>query len=149
MADVKVEGNDLMLFVGNKPIAFATSCKLTVTAESKESSSKDSGIWAEKYVGKMSWTVTSENIYSETAYDDLFDKLTSRTPVAIVFGMRSGSDKSVTPSTTNTKYSGNAIITSLESNAPLAEKATFTITLEGTGELIKTEKASDGGQDSL
>lgn len=49
MAKAKqVLGKDLMLFVGGKAIALATSCKIGMSAETIDTQSKDSGIWNEK-----------------------------------------------------------------------------------------------------
>ena len=48
MAQV-INGSDLMLFIGGESIALATSHKLTVTAETVETTSKDStGGWVKK-----------------------------------------------------------------------------------------------------
>ena len=38
-----IKGGDLMLFVGGKSIAYATSHTLSISADTKENSSKDSG----------------------------------------------------------------------------------------------------------
>lgn len=38
-----IKGGDLMLFVGGKSIAYATSHTLSISAGTKETSSKDSG----------------------------------------------------------------------------------------------------------
>ena len=43
-----VLGKDLMLFMEDKAIALATSCKLGLSAETIDTQSKDSGIWTER-----------------------------------------------------------------------------------------------------
>ena len=47
MSTKYIDGSDLMLFVGNKSIAFATSCKLSINRELTDVSNKDeaSGKW--------------------------------------------------------------------------------------------------------
>ena len=52
MSAKQVLGKDLMLFIGGKAIALATSCKLGLSAETIDTQSKDSGMWNEKSVKK-------------------------------------------------------------------------------------------------
>lgn len=59
-----VLGKDLMLFIDGKAIALATSCKLGLSAETIDTQSKDSGIWTEKDIKKLSWNASSENVFS-------------------------------------------------------------------------------------
>ncbi len=60
-----IDGGDLMLFINNTSIAFATSHKLSINVETVETSSKDgSGKWVEKEARKISWNASTENLYS-------------------------------------------------------------------------------------
>lgn len=52
-----VLGKDFMLFVGGKALALATSCKLSISAETIDTQSKDSGIWTEKDIKNSPGTV--------------------------------------------------------------------------------------------
>ena len=63
-------GTDLMLFKGNKTLAFATSCKLTINANVLETSSKDSGKWVSKQAAKLSWTASSDNLFTVADYKE-------------------------------------------------------------------------------
>jgi len=75
MANV-INGSDLMLFINGKSLAFATSHKLSISADTTETSSKDSsGSWTTKKVKKLSWTASTENLYSEDGAGDNFDDL--------------------------------------------------------------------------
>lgn len=79
-----INGSDLMLFIDStgegtafKSIAFATSHSLSISAETVETSSKDTGgKWVSKAPRKLSWTMSTENLYSldgeGSTYDDLF-----------------------------------------------------------------------------
>ena len=63
-----IKGSDLMLFVEGKSIAYATNHTLTISADTKETSSKDSGgKWQTSEVGILSWTCSSENLYADEA----------------------------------------------------------------------------------
>lgn len=149
MAQV-INGGDLMLFIGDKSIAFATSHKLSINVETVETTSKDSGgKWVSKAARKISWNCSTENLYSNdgegVTFDQLFDKLVAREEVNAVFCLEKDyatkADEVPTggwiPSTAGT-YSGKVIITALEANAPNGDNATFTATFEGVGALTKT-----------
>ena len=139
-----VLGKDLMLFVDGKTLALATSCKLGLSAETIDTQSKDSGIWTEKSVKKLSWNCSSENLFSADAdingYDKLFGMMIARTAIPIVFGIPANAESDELPSTgwsipSGKSYSGKVIVTGLDLNAPDGDKATFSATFEGTGAL--------------
>ena len=148
-----IKGGDMMLFVGGKSIGFATSHTLSISADTKETSSKDSGgKWQTSEVGVLSWSAQSENLCADEVsgigYDELFDYMIARKPIEGVFALEGNStnldenklDKAPTsgwtPKTGN-GYKGKMIITSLEKNAPNGENATFTVQFTGTGALTK------------
>ena len=156
-----INGSDLMLFVDKggvkKSIAYATNHTLEVSADTKETSTKDNGngIWQNSELGMMSWTTSSENLCSDSAenglsYNDLFEIFLSRQTVDIVFSLQSNNqnfdiknEESFTapstgwsPDATN-NYHGKAYITSLSLTAQNGEKATFSVSLQGAGALIK------------
>ena len=153
MSKVKsVLGKDLMLFVGGKALALATSCKLSISAETIDTQSKDSGIWAEKDIKQLSWNGSSENLFSAddkvNGYDVLLDLMLKRKPIEAKFGIPANADSDEVPSSGWTlpaaSYSGNVLITNLELNAPDGDKATFSATFEGTGKL-SPRVSGDGG----
>lgn len=148
-----IKGGDLMLFVNGKSIGFATSHSLSISADTKETTSKDSGgKWQSSEVGILSWTANSENLCADKAegvgYDELFDMMIARKPITGVFALEGNStdlaegklDKVKTGGWTpkaSDGYTGQMVITSLEKNAPNGENATFTAQFTGVGELKK------------
>lgn len=144
-------GSDLMLFVGGKSIAFATTCKVTLTADTTDTSSKDVDAgWTNKKIKKLSWTASSENLASDdgegVSYDDLFALMIAKDPVVIVFTAKTSSTDNNAPADgwvpkANTGYTGNALLTSLEKTAPDNDNSTFTVSLDGTGKLSKVPAA--------
>ena len=143
---MKVNGSDLMLFLDGKSIAYATNHVLTIDGESQDTSNKDEGAggWASQEVSKLSWSVTSDNLYSADGegnnYEDLYDIMIAKTPVTAVFAMKSESSTNVptggwTPAATG--YQGNIVITNLTLNAPNGEYATLSMTATGVGALTK------------
>lgn len=148
MANI-INGSDLMLFVGGKSIAFATNHSLSMSVETVETTSKDSGgKWVSKAARKISWTMETENLYSNEGegltFDDLFTKLVAREPVDVVFSLEKNyatkadevPDDGWIPQETGI-YKGKAIITALTCNAPNADNASFTASFEGVGAFAK------------
>lgn len=148
-----VLGKDFMLFVNGKALALATSCKLSISTETIDTQSKDSGIWTEKDIKKLSWNGSSENLFSAdegiSGYDTLVDLMLKRQPVEAKFGIPANADASEVPSggwsLPAAFYSGKVLVTSLELNAPDGDKATFSATFEGTGALTSTPAPGVGG----
>ena len=76
MANKIIKGRDLMLFDDKgKSFAYATNHTLTMTAETSDISSKDHGIWSATEVSKYTWEITSENLFTENAYANMFDAM--------------------------------------------------------------------------
>ena len=143
-----VKGDDLMLFDKHgKSIAYATAHTLTLSGETVDISSKDHGIWGASEVNKITWEITSENLYTDEAYELLFDIMMAREPITVSFGHKAENDPEKTvvdgdyenwsPST-NGVYQGRAYLTSLVANANSGENATFSVTLTGAGKIVKT-----------
>ena len=91
MANV-IKGRDLMLFINGKSIAFATSHSLTISMDTTETTSKDSGgKWVTSNAGKISWEVKTENLFSNdgegVTFENLFDMMTAQTPIDAVFAL--------------------------------------------------------------
>ena len=152
-----IKGGDLMLFVGGKSIAYATSHTLTISADTKETSSKDSGgKWQTSEAGIMSWTANSENLMGNESqgysYDELFALMIAREPIDVRFALEGdstdyGANKLDAVPTGGWKpatkyYEGKALITALTKNAPNGDKASFTCDLTGIGAL--TSNGSPG-----
>lgn len=159
-----IKGEDLMLFDNEgHSIAYATSHTLSISAETIDVNSKDHGIYGASEAGKITWEITSENLYTNGAFEDLFDKMVERKAVTVYFGSKEeigqkAGSQTVPPEEwdptktvadgdyeywTRTKkgnlFSGKVFITSLNTNANNGEKATFSVTLTGTGKITKVD----------
>ena len=152
-----IKGGDLMLFVtvdgAKKSIGFATNHTLNISAETKETSSKDSGgKWQSSEVGILSWSCSSENLYSNDqegiGYEELFEMMIAREPITGVFAIEGSStdldkNKLGTVPTDGWKakadsgLTGKMYITNLDLNAPNGDNATFKVDFTGIGELKK------------
>jgi len=152
-----------MLFINNKSIAMATNHTLSLSAETTEISNKDlgSGDWTANSIRKFSWEVSTENMYTVSAYKKLFELMIAKQPVNAIFSVRK--DDMVQDSSSyfadwtwkytassgslltfdQEYYTGKVIITSLDVQAPNDDNATFSCTMTGTGSLTYYSNIND------
>lgn len=144
----KVRGGDMMLFFNGKSIAYATSHTLTISGDTQDTSNKDEGggDWGSNEVSKLSWSATSENMYSldgqGSNFDDLYDLMVKKEPVTATFSKKTETATDVPDggwTASKPDYEGKAVITSLELNAPNGEYATYSVQFTGVGALTKVE----------
>ena len=145
-------GDDIMLFDDKgKSLAFGKSHTLTIGVETQEVSTKDHGIYGSKKATKVTWSISAEHMYSEGAYDTLFDKMVALEPITVYFGKKKSeaADKTVadgdldawkpnTP-TASTLRTGQVIITKLDLQAQSGDNATFSVEFEGVGKISKAK----------
>ena len=152
-----IKGSDMMLFVGGKSIAYATNHTLNISADTKETSSKDSGgKWQTSEVGVLSWTCSTENLCSDDGagldLDELIGMMIARKPITGVFALEGNStdyydgklDAAPTDGWTakaGKGYTGQMIITNVDLNAPNGDNATFKVDFTGVGALTKVATA--------
>lgn len=152
-----IKGSDMMLFVGGKSIAYATNHTLNISADTKETSSKDSGgKWQTSEVGVLSWTCSTENLCGDEGaglgYEELVDMMMARKPITGVFSLEGNStdyydnklDAVPTAGWTakaGKGYTGQMIITNIDFNAPNGDNATFKVDFTGVGALTKVATA--------
>lgn len=154
-----IEGSDLMLFVsgasGYRSVAFATNHTLNISTSVSDTSNKDvgAGLWSSTAVRQLSYTISTENLYSIGAYDKLFDAMIAKTPLKVCFAPKNASEATAegnapasgwTPDAASaaTHYEGEAVITSLNVTAQNGDNATFTAELAGVGALTKVTSAA-------
>lgn len=150
----KIKGGKLMLFIGDqnpKSIAFATNHTFSINASLSDTSNKDEGAgdWNSQEPNLLDWSIDTENLYSLDGegnnYSDLFDIMVSKQKVKCVFALTAESGDNVptggwspaTPTATSPIYEGNAVISSLQLNAPNGEYASLTATFTGIGAIAK------------
>ena len=133
--DLIKQGDELMVFMNGKSIAFATSHSLSLSSNTVDIASK---------VGKLSWEITSENLYTDEGYAALQEAWANKTEVTLIWGKPSdynaggivGTAEAWTAPTAG-YYTGKAIITSLSVNAATGDNATFSATFTGVGAFEK------------
>ena len=140
-------GNDILIYLsgttGWQPTAMSSSASLDVQRDTIEISHKGSGKWKESLVAQIAWTVSSDgvshysdtyNVSGKTQYD-LFNLLVSGTTVKIKIAGRSDGIYS-SEASGDKYYEGEGIITSISQSFPTNDVATYSVTIQGTGELL-------------
>lgn len=155
------KGNDLMVFIGGKSVAFATNHTLTFSTETEEIQSKDSGYDGATLKKKVTWEIQTENLFIDKEYDALVAKMQSNSDpyVDVVWGVGKASATGTPTQTTETGitqtwdastgnyvndttqsyFTGKALISSLVLNAQAGENATYSCTLTGSGTFVHTK----------
>ena len=139
-------GDELFVYamVGEEwiPVGFSTSCSLSLTADSIETSNKFSGVWGSVLPGKISWSISTESLmsYAETGYGYFFDKLTKREAFELRFGqVVSAEERDFDLNETKTFYKGRAYCTQCSLSADNGGVASMSIEFAGEGPLEKVE----------
>lgn len=148
-----VKGSDLMLFKRSgesssftyTALGAATNHTLTTSREVIETSNKDTGIFGDSEAGKVTWSMTSENMMIEADYDELMDALLAGKKLFVVFSIAGNADDiGGKPeggwTISEGGYEGEVLLTQLDANAPDGDKATYTATFTGCGPLKKRAK---------
>ena len=136
-----LNGTEIKLYFNNAWSAYAKSCTLTVNMATRDTTSYESSAWETAMEGNRSWSVQADGLYAwETAgggsiknADHLFKSfIKNRNLVTITFGSRENESGDV-------RYDGKAWITSLTMTGATEDSATYSVTLEGYGELDLSE----------
>lgn len=142
-----LKGSKLMVFIGDAPIAFATSHSLSITMNTTEISTKDHGDFPSVIGQNITWELTTENLYSDGGETALWNAMKTMQPVTVKFAPATEYDNasaepgivgvdSATDWTPGTAIaSGKALVTSLSVNAPSGDNATLSATFTGVGAL--------------
>ena len=118
-------------------IAGATSCTFNYNQETIDSSSKDSGGRKEFINGATSWTMDCEAFYNVI---DAGGSATTNSADALMAALKAGTKiscewKDGSGQTGAKTYTGDGYITSVSKGASVGEFATYSISIQGTGEL--------------
>jgi len=115
-------------------IGRATSASLSVSMETRSTTTKDSAGWDENLEGLKSWSLSGDGLvtYSITGDydtpDDLFTLLSNRTLVKVKFGSATSGE---------IDYTGDAYLVSYEQEAGVEENVTYSFGFTGTGVLTQ------------
>ena len=129
-----INGHNMRWFVGAVAIAKATSCSISISGETRDTSHKDIGTgagagWSGAEYGKKAWEGSCSALFAEAdTFETLWTAFKDSTKLAVEFSTDVAGSK---------MFSGNAVITSLEMQADDNEDVTYSISFTGDGELLR------------
>ena len=143
--DGQLNGTELGVYIGGTLIAYSTSASLNINHSPRSTSNKDDGGWETSMEGYRNWDVSCDALYAwldpdgnpitnDTLSDMFTAYITTRAKFELTFGV-------TTTTTGDTKYVGDAWLTSASLSAPNEDTATFSVSFQGTGSLIQTVAA--------
>jgi len=150
MADKKLDSSkdifrgELMLFIGEDPVAFGSSAGLDISTEELDISNKMMGNWAGSLAGKMSFTISSESLLTRKegalSFDTLLEKQIAGDPLDFFFGSAKASDQDNFGGTfekddKQVNYTGKVIITSLSIKSDNGQIVSVSASFKGVGAL--------------
>ncbi len=131
MAGVK-KGLDILVSIGKQSIGGQRNASVEMTSETIDVSCKTTGEWTAKIAGAKSWTAECDGMY--------FDGDAGYTAALTAFTAGNEVDVKIADSESTVGFGGKAIITSMNIDAPYEDAMTYSISLEGTGELKKASE---------
>lgn len=115
-------GKDLLIKEGANPIAGATTCNLSISADVLDVTAKGSGDWKESVCGMKSWSIDSDGLFELEEFSYI-EKI--------------GTEVTVEVSAEGMTYTGSALINDMKINSGTGDLVTYNLTMTGTGALSK------------
>ena len=145
---------ELFVFVGDQPIAFASTATMEVTTEEIDISNKMMGSWSGALPGKKSYTISSESLVTRKegtmSFDTLLAKQIASETLSFYFGEASSTDKdnfggTFDKDTKKMNYTGEVMITSLSVTSEAGQIAKCSSSFKGIGGLAQVAGSELGG----
>ena len=123
----KIKGIDFVLKINNKTVAGRKGASMSVSSDTIETTTAESNGWKEKDYGFKEWSISTDGllVVNDLGFDAVEEALIDGT----ILDIEVIRDKK--------KFTGKCLVTSLESDCPFDDMVSYSISLEGTGELVK------------
>ncbi len=110
------------------PVAAQRGASLSMSADTLDKTSKDGGGWTESLQGNKSWSISTDGllIFDDAGYIALEEAFLNSENVMVQLASKGG-----------TVYEGDAIITTLDFDAPYDDLATYSAEFTGANRLEK------------
>ncbi|WP_010662542.1 phage tail tube protein [Marinilabilia salmonicolor] len=139
--DEIITGVNMILSVDGEALGSSSTCSVEINRNTRDVGSKDTGIWDAFAAGTMNWSMSSENFVNFSGTNGFRQMLQAMKKGDLVdVACEYDEDKE---GINTYKLSGKALITSLPLTAPRGETMTFTISFQGSGELLVADSAED------
>lgn len=133
-----LNGRLMRLTIAGEKLIHETECSIDISVEVRDTASKDipEG-WADGETGQKSWSSSISGLFS---YDDAISAEARADAEAFFDAVSAGSKVAVeflTGVSGDIKFTGSAIVTALNFSFPNNENATYSVTLQGAGPMLK------------
>lgn len=142
-----IKKGQLFIFLGGKPVAFATNASLTINGEITDTTNKMSGDWESGFISKKSFSVSTEGLLTDKAdtasYGNFLKAINNMETLDFWFGdvTKAGNEKegyTFVKDETKPYFTGAVNVESLELNSEAGSLAKFSMSGKGSGELTFT-----------
>ena len=145
-----IKGQNLRILLGGKCVAFATSATVHASLNLEDSSTKDStNNFTEQTPTGIGWDMSCDALYSVDADATgvngvaALDMVLAQQKVLVQFEQTQG-EKNRVPVTGSVAYSGYGWVNDISVNAGNRANTTYTIQIQGDGQLTKSTLAAVG-----
>lgn len=147
---MNIMGEQIQVFLSGSTLACATSCSVNISADEIDVSCKDSAGFNSTLPGRVSWTVSSDNLFVIGDYTKLVDAMLSKTILDITFATVSNFNSQTEPdadghrvptggwTSSDDLYHGKVTVSSIDLTADNGSVATYSVTFNGHGALAKS-----------
>ena len=149
MANGIINGTKFLVYLDNgspHQIGFSTSCSLSITQETRDTTTNATGQWITRTIGNKDWEVSCEGLFAFSTINASGNQNTTGLLTQTIFQNylddTSGSynprfelNFSAMTGASEHYYKGYACLTSLTIDAPMEESATFSATFIAAGPL--------------
>lgn len=140
-----LNGSNFVLYLGATlaaatPVSYAQNCSISISEDPRDTTTKFSLGWRELAEGLRQFSISADQLFAENATngeEEMYDAFLARTPLFFKMTVQNGSIAATTEVNGNTRYTGQVRITSLERSGGVEDNVTFSISLEGTGALVR------------
>lgn len=125
-----INASDLKFYLDGTAIGHATDAEISLTATTRDTSSKDTGKFRAIAPGRVEWTISGSNLYAMDATEgasEIISDVVNQTYLTVKFSTEVTGDE---------RYTGQVLLTELSlSSSGTNENATFSFSGEGNGAL--------------
>ena len=126
-----IKGLDVLIKVGSQVVGGQRNASIELSAESIDTTTKQSGGWSTKTAGVKSWTSSCDVVYfiDDAGIKSVYTAFEAGNEIDLEFSNASG-----------VYHKGKAIITSISEEAGQDDVVSYTMSFEGTGALVSTRE---------
>lgn len=151
-----IMGEQIQVFLSGQTLACATSCKVNISTDEIDTSCKDCAGFTSTIPGRVTWTVTSDNLFVIGDYTKLVDAMLNKDVLTLTFATvanfsaatEADEDGHRVPASgwtsSNDMYYGNVTVSSIDMTADNGAVATYSVTFNGHGALTKSTPSNGG-----